>query len=214
VAIETRQSSVWQSDFGRDYTERNTLSAEEVNQTALRRYGKRREDLIKDWLAPVAKDARFLEIGSNIGLMLRALQAAGFTSLSGIEMQRNAVEKSKTTVSGVDIIQATAYDIPFKDAYFDVVFSNNVLIHIPPDKLPVVFDEMYRVSKKYIWGFEYFAPQVTEIPYRGQRDLLWKADYGRMFRERFPDLKIAREQVFNCLDEPGLQDKQYLLMKP
>lgn len=211
--METRQSSIWQSDFGRDYTDRNTLSEEEVNETGLRRYGKRRDELIKEWLKPVAKDARFLEIGSNIGLMLRALQGAGFTSLSGIEMQRYCVEKSKTTVSDVDIIQATAYDIPFKDGFFDVVFTNNVLIHIPPDKLPSVFDEMYRVSKKYIWGFEYFAPQVTEIPYRGQRDLLWKADYGRMFCERFPDLRVVREQVFDCLDEPGKQDKQYLLMK-
>ena len=124
------------------------------------------------------------------------------------------MEKAKALVIKADVIEGSAYDIPFKDGFFDVVFTNNVLIHIPPDKLPGVFDEMYRVSRKYIWGFEYFAPEVTEIPYRGQRDLLWKADYGRMFRERFPDLRVVREQIFDCLDEPGTQDKQYLLMKP
>lgn len=205
---------MWQSEFGREYTDRNTLSEEAVNETCWRRYGKRRDEMIAEWLESVGKDARFLEVGSNVGLMLRALLGAGFCHLYGIELQRHCVEKAKSLVVKADIIEGSAYDIPFKDGFFDVVFTNNVLIHIPPDKLPSVLDEMYRVSRKYIWGFEYFAPEVTEIPYRGQRDLLWKADYGRMFRERFPDLRVVREQIFDCLDEPGKQDKQYLLMKP
>ena len=71
----------------------------------------------------------------------------------------------------------------------------------------------HRVCGGRIMGFEYFAPEFTDIPYRGNTNLLWKADYAKLYRENCPGLTVEREQLFPCLDEPGNTDKLFLLKK-
>jgi pseudaminic acid biosynthesis-associated methylase len=212
--MNTEQEAIWSGEFGRDYTDRNKFeSAQAFNAVYIERYGVTRDDMIRDWLSDVPKDARILEIGANIGNQLEALRRVGFTNLIGLELQRFCVEKSKSLHPQVDIIQGSGSDIPFRDGYFDLVFTNNVLIHISPDVIGQIIGEMYRVSNQYIWGFEYYAPEFTNIHYHGQSSLLWKADYAGLFQQQHPDLKLIRGELFNCLDEPGNVDKQYLLDK-
>ena len=40
-----------------------------------------------------------------------------------------AVEKGKENTKGINIIQGSAFDLPYKDNYFDLVCTNGVLIH-------------------------------------------------------------------------------------
>lgn len=213
--VNTKQIETWTGAFGAQYTERCTFESDgEFNALYVRRYGVSRDDINRDWLGNLPRDARILEIGCNIGNQLRALQRIGFTNLYGIDVQRVAVEKSKELYRGIDAIVGSAFDIPFKDGFFDVVFTNNVLIHISPQDIGRVIDEMVRVSGHYVWGFEYYAPQFTEINYRGHTNLLWKADYSKCFLKRHPALLEAeREKIFDCLDEPGNRDKCYLLRR-
>ena len=212
--MQTEQIKTWTGSFGRDYTERNRFADDaDFNRLYVERYGRSRDEINQDWLAAVPRDARILEVGANIGNQLRALSRIGFRHLYGIEIQRYCVEEAKRLVPEADVVEASAFDIPFKDGWFDLVFTNNVLIHIAPDDIAGVLDEMHRVTGRWIWGFEYFAPQFTQIPYRGKDDLLWKADYAALFRERFPALGREREELMDCLDEPGKQDKLYLLSK-
>ena len=212
--MQTEQIKTWTGSFGRDYTERNRFADDaEFNRLYVERYGRSRDEINEDWLTAVPREARILEVGANIGNQLRALSRIGFRHLYGIEIQRFCVEEAKRLVPAADVVEASAVDIPFKDGWFDLVFTNNVLIHIAPDDIGGVFDEMHRVTGRWIWGFEYFAPQFTQIPYRGKDDLLWKADYAALFRERFPTLESEREELVNCLDEPGNRDKLYLLSK-
>ena len=112
-----------------------------------------------------------------------------------------------------DIIQASGFDIPFKDNYFDLVFSNNVLIHISPDDINVVLSEMHRVSSKYIYGFEYFSEKYESIEYRGHKNLLWKADFENLFLEKFSNLKSIFSKKYKCLNFKGNTDKAYILKK-
>ena len=72
--------------------------------------------------------------------------------------------------------------------------------------------EIYRVSKKYIWGFEYFADKSTEIPYRGNRNVLWKAPFSELYRQAFPDLKLVREKKYKYKDNDN-EDTMFLLRK-
>ena len=211
--MQTEQIGVWTGEFGRSYTERNRFSDDEFNAVYVKRYGRTRDDINLEFLADVARDQPVLEVGANIGNQLRALRRIGFEKLFGIELQRYCVDAAKQDCPGVDIIEGSAFDNPFRSGYFNLVFTNNVLIHISPADLPRAMDEMYRVSGRYIMGFEYYAPQVTEIPYRGKTNLLWKADYGGMFLSRFPDLREVRAKSFPTLDESGLADKLYLLEK-
>jgi len=214
VNRETSQTNVWTGEFGREYTSRNIFVDEkDFNQLYVDRYGRSRDDINAEWLNDIPREARILEVGSNIGNQLRALRRLGFQHLCGIEIQRHCVEKAKEVSPEIDIIEGSAFDIPFKDGFFDLVFTNNVLIHINPKDLPKAMDEMCRVTRKHIWGFEYYAPEITEIIYRSHKNLLWKADYSRMFLDQFSDLELVRQEIMDCLDDVGNSDKFYLLKK-
>jgi pseudaminic acid biosynthesis-associated methylase len=212
--MTTKQLEVWTGEFGRTYTDRNRFEDDAAfNAFYVKRYGRTRDEINSDWLGDMDCEAPVLEVGANIGNQLRALRRFRFRRLFGIEIQRYCVEQSKHINPEVDVVEGSAFDIPFKDAFFNIVFTNNVLIHIAPTDLPEVMDEMYRVSRRYIFGFEYFAPEPTEIRYRGHDNLLWKADYAALFQARFPDLKLVRQELFQCLHEDGTTDKLYLLEK-
>ena len=137
----------------------------------------------------------------------------GFKHLFGIELQKHCVLKAKELHPEADIIQGSAFDIPFRDKYFDLVFTNNVLIHFSPKDIDRVLKEIWRVSCDYIWGFEYYAPHYVEVSYRGHADLLWKTDFAGEYMQRYPDLKLVQENMYEYQDEKGLVDKMYLLQK-
>ena len=139
----------------------------------------------------------------------------GGKKLYGIELNRYAVEKSKerTKGKGIDIIQGSAFDIPFKDAYFDLVFTSGVLIHISPQDINDVLDEIYRCSKKYIWGSEYFTENYIEINYRRHNELLWKTNFAKLYLDRFPDLKRVKEKRYPYLEDKKLVNQAFLLKK-
>jgi pseudaminic acid biosynthesis-associated methylase len=136
----------------------------------------------------------------------------GFRSLYGIEIQQAAIEKAKSQTTHLNLIQGNALDVPFKDGFFDLVFTSGVLIHIAPDSLSKVLAETYRCSKRYIWGFEYFAERMTEVAYRGHSEMLWKANYCRLYQQQFPDLTLVKEQKYKYIDSDHL-DSMFLLSK-
>jgi len=90
----------------------------------------------------------------------------GFQTLYGIELQEYAVEISKSRTKHINIIQGSAFDIPFKDNFFDLVFTSGLLIHIAPSDVEQILREIHRCTKKYIWGSEYFADSYTQVEYR------------------------------------------------
>ena len=212
--METDQTKVWTGDFGKDYTSRNTYkSIDGFNQAYIDYYGKTKDDLNKEILSNLPKDLKILEVGSNVGYQLASLQRFGFSNLYGIEIQRECVEQSKKLWKGIDIVQASAFDIPFKDNYFDLVFTNNVLIHISPDDIDIVLNEMNRVSSKYIYGFEYYSEKYESIEYRNNLNLMWKTDFSNLFLKKFSNLKSIFSKKYPCLNFKGNTDKAYILEK-
>jgi hypothetical protein len=53
--------------------------------------------------------------------------------------------------------------------------------------------EIVRCSNKYVLCGEYFADEVTEVPYRGETGALFKRDYGAYYLELFPNLRLVKE---------------------
>jgi len=210
---EIVQLKKWTGDFGRNYTNRNIYSPAQLDKAYMQTYGVSHSQMIKDSLSPIKKDiSRILEVGCNAGNELNILQKLGFKELYGIEIQRYAIEKAKEITRNIDIIKGSAFDIPFKDGYFDLVFTAGVLIHIPPIYIYKAMDEIYRCSKKYIWGFEYFSEDYKEIKYRGNRKLLWKADFARLYLKRFNNLKMVKEDKYKYLKNNNI-DTIFLLKK-
>ena len=207
----TAQEKFWSSEFGKEYMERNTLSLQELNKLYTTNFGVSRSRINKDFLGKL-KIGNILEIGCNVGNQLALLQEEGFKNLYGIEIFPKAVELAKTHTKSINIVQGSGFDLPFKDNSFDLVFTAGVLIHISPKDIKKIMKEIHRVSKKYIWGFEYFSPDHIAIPYRGNKDRLWKGDFAKMYMGQFPDLKLVKEKRYKYLQNDNL-DCGFLLKK-
>lgn len=206
------QKEIWSSKFGQEYTERNIFAPSDLDDFYEKEYGVSRIMMNEEFLAScIEKDAKILEIGCNVGNQLRLLQDMGYKNLYGIELQDYAVQRAKELTSGVNIIKGVGDDIPFKDDYFDLVFTSGVLIHIPPKLLKKVMSEMVRVSKRYIWGFEYYSDEYEEINYREKESLLWKGDFCNAYIQNF-DIKLLKRKKFKYLNTEN-EDEMFLLEK-
>jgi pseudaminic acid biosynthesis-associated methylase len=175
--METAQLGLWKSDFGREYTDRNDHEKPERIATWRR-------------LLEHMRPQRAVEVGCNVGWNLAYLKQLGVPELYGIEPQAYAVKRARARAPELGVLQATAFDLPFRDAWFDLAFTSGVLIHISPADVGRALDEIYRVSRRWIVAIEYDGPEEQEIHYRGHAGALWKRDHGALWHARHPDLRL------------------------
>lgn len=213
--METEQSQFWGGAFGAEYTDRNTRDDEYFENDYIINYGITKRKMNEDFLQIIPRDIKILEVGCNIGMQLIALQKMGFTHLNGIELQAYAVEKAKKICNGINIRQGSGFEIPFADSSFDLVYTHGVLIHVHPNDLSKIMNEIFRVSSKYIWGFEYYSDELKEINYRGHSGVLWKTDYCNIFQKLNPEFRVIKKEIYPYLTEnnAGNMDCMYLLSK-
>jgi len=209
---ETEQSKKWAGDFGDNYIDRNPKNVQELDELYMKNFGLTRTSLNQEFLTDLSKDIKILEVGSNVGAQLISLQNLDFKDLTGIEISEKAIEESKKLSKNIYFLKASALDLPFKDNFFDLVFTSGVLIHIHPQDLNKVIDEIYRTTKKYIWCYEYFSENCKEIEYRENKNLLWKNNFMKLFLEKHPHLKIIKEKKIKYLDSDNI-DHMFLLEK-
>jgi pseudaminic acid biosynthesis-associated methylase len=196
----------WRGPQGQEYTSRNPRTPEATEALYANYYGMTRTEMNKEFVGGLPKDIRILEVGCNIGMQLVILNRMGFNHLYGIDVQ--LLEKADCFAFKL----APAQAIPFKDGYFDLVVTNGLLIHIPEVELGQVVGEICRVTKRYVWGFEYFSPTRRMIPYQGQNDLLWADDYCAWFKNRL-GFREVKEKLYPYITEAekGKQDSMYIL---
>lgn len=213
-ASVTTQEQAWQGGFGKDYSERNYLTPVELDALYEKRYGVgiTRTALNSRLLTDVPRNANVLEVGSNLGNQLLMLQQMGFTNLTGIEINGEIVRESQVRLPSATLAEGSALQIPYPEARFDLVFTSGLLIHIAPEDLTTAMSEIHRCSKTWIWGAEYYAPEMREVPYRGHRNLLWKTDYAKLYLENFPDLELVLEQRLPYLQDSNI-DTMFLLRR-
>lgn len=72
------------------------------------------------------RGARILEVGAGTGQQALELRKRGF-SIEAIEIRNSNYAKNRL----FDVIDFDGRNIPFPDASFDIVFSSNVLEHVP-----------------------------------------------------------------------------------
>ncbi|MBS1838745.1 MAG: methyltransferase domain-containing protein [Actinobacteria bacterium] len=171
-----RLEALWAGRFGDDYVQRNDGA-----------YG-HREHFWVDMLGRLTP-RRLLEVGCNVGGNLEWLAPRMEPgSVYGIDVNRSAIERIRGRLPSVSSLWGPARDLPFRDRWFDLVFTMGVLIHQPDVTLPLVMAEMVRCSDRFVLCGEYHAAEPQEVGYRGQRGALFRRDYGRLFREMFPEL--------------------------
>lgn len=178
----TKQIDHWRGAFGDAYTERNKIDW---------------QDLLTKWQEIIGnlELQHVVEVGPNRGHNLRAFHEIGVANgnLIGVELNQHAIQVARTQFPQISVLEGNVFELPFVDAYADLVFTSGVLIHIALADLPAALSEIYRVSGKYIIAVEYFAEQETTIHYRGHDDQLWKRDFKSHYLAQFPDLELVKE---------------------
>lgn len=177
---ETEQERFWAGQFGDAYMERN-----------------RGPELLAAKLALLAKilssaDAvtSVLEFGANAGLNMEALHGLlPSAELAAVEINHNAAAELKR----FDWLKTYensvfAFEPP---APVDLVLTSGLLIHIHPPKLADLYRTMYAASRRYICLIEYYNPTPVEVPYRGEREKLFKRDFAGELLDAYPDLQLC-----------------------
>lgn len=77
-----------------------------------------------------------------------------------------------------------------EDSQYDISFTKGVLIHINPEKLNNVYENLYRLSRKYIIVCEYYDPNPVVVKYRGNDDRLFKRDFAGELIDKY-NLKLV-----------------------
>lgn len=164
--FKTEQERFWAGEFGQGYMERN--EGEQwvaTNQALFSRILQR---------APGVRS--IVELGCNIGLNLQALHRIHPRfDLCGYEI--NAIAAAKARELGIGrIVEGTILE-PLTGQY-DLAFTKGVLIHINPNELRSVYDNLHRLSTRYVLVAEYYSPTPEAISYRNVPDRLFKRDFA------------------------------------
>jgi pseudaminic acid biosynthesis-associated methylase len=176
-----RLEELWAGPFGDAYIERN-LDAHANRQSFW-------SELVQTHEVTSA-----LEVGCNVGGNLLPLAGAlGIEHVAGVDVNDKALSLLRERLPGINAQRAAASRLPFPDRAFDLAFTMGVLIHQPDESLGQVMDEVVRCSSRLVFCCEYYAEEAAEVPYRGEQGALFKRDYGRLYRERFPTLSPVDE---------------------
>lgn len=154
-------------------------------------YEHRHRVVLADLIAGFTPLSRVLEIGSNCGPNLYGL-ARRFPDAEffGVDINSRAIEQGREMfaaegIGNVHLDRKRADELEhFADGFFDVVFTDAVLIYIGRDKIAGVLREMLRVARKGLVLLERqdFDPEAAG----GRRSLgfkyhdLWVRDYAKL----------------------------------
>lgn len=172
---KTDQENFWATDFGNEYPNRNSG-----------------EHLIASNVSLFSKILRFAplissmaELGCNIGLNIKALNRINnLYDIRGYEINQMAA-KVAAEKCVAEIINTTITEPLASSKKFDLTFTKGVLIHINPNKLDIVYENLYSLSNRYIMVCEYYNPSPISIDYRGHKDRLFKRDFAGELISKF-----------------------------
>ena len=200
---ETDQENFWSGKFGDDYVDRNSGKAILALKTGIFARMLRKAERIKTSLEP----------GSNIGLNEKALQRLfPDIQMDVVEINEKAANECRK-IENVNVHLGSILEFA-TDKTYDLTFSCGVMIHISPEKLPVVYRCLHGHSKKYILVSEYYNPTPVEVTYRGHSDRLFKRDFAGEMLDMFPDLHLI-DYGFIYHRDPSFpaDDGTYFLME-
>lgn len=176
----TEQEEFWSGKFGVDYIARNT--GRQLLAANLSFFAKA--------LDKSSNLRAVFEVGANVGMNLMALQALyPEAELSAIEINREACEPLAEVIGKSNVTCGSILDFEIKKT-FDLVLTKGVLIHISPDHLPTVYDQLAKLSSRYVLIGEYYNPYPVSIDYRGHSNRLFKRDFCGEFMDANPEFKL------------------------
>lgn len=204
----------WAGKLGDDYFVRNNTNGKSLEYVSRQKFwyrlldGKKGTKKIKESF-PRTGIYKILEVGCGSGEHLAQIPSG---PLYGIDVNEKSLKyaKEKWGKYGSNIIYGSALDIPFKDNYFDLVFTCGLLIHIPPDGLLKAMSEIVRCSKKYVLCIEYTFETERERPFLGEMGITWERPYKNMYQNNFNLLTIEKGFLTK---KDGFNDLNYFMLE-
>ncbi len=177
----TEQEKFWAGEFGSDYILRNqgqNLLASNLN-------------FFTKAFSQAGKISSCIEFGANIGMNLKALgMLYPEMKMEGVEINKTAMKELQSLIGEKNTHHTSIFDF-LVSKQFEVALIKGVLIHINPKKLPLVYDQLYKASNRYILIAEYYNPFPVAISYRGHKDRLFKRDFAGEFLDAYPDVSLV-----------------------
>ena len=176
---------------GRGYRKEFDAHSEET-----RRAVRRQEAEFLEALRPLEFDS-VLEVGCGFGRILR-LVADEFAPgrVAGVDVSRHQLRKARALLKSrkPELCEADiTRGLPFwEDGTFDLVFTSEVLMHLPEPE-PIV-REMARVSRRYVVHLEYTAAQPEPERWEFRHDL--PGLYRRIFGIEVAEKEIGKQRFF------------------
>lgn len=176
---ENEQEKFWAGEFGTQYTSRN--KSEKLLAANLYMFSK--------ILSKLDSITSVTEYGCNIGMNFKALkQLLPGCSCRGIEINESAVKLAREEHPDIQFIQRSILEVDRVKS--DLTFTKGVLIHIEPNNLSKIYDNLYKNSNRYILIAEYYNPQQVSLSYRGNKNKLFKRDFAGDLLDKYSGLKL------------------------
>jgi pseudaminic acid biosynthesis-associated methylase len=199
----TSQEELWAGEFGNDYIARNRDGSLLDSNRAL----------FEKILSHTRGVTSAVEFGANIGNNLRALRdLRPAIELHAIEINATAAAEIRTWGgASVEVASLLDYAPPRQ---WDLSFTKGVLIHLPPEALPRIYDKLVAASSRYVMVCEYYNPSPVEVTYRGQEHALFKRDFAGEILDAHPELRLV-DYGFTYHRDPlhPLDDSTWFLME-
>lgn len=205
IIAHNLQEKNWMGEHGNKYTKNETSISDGgiwkgMEEDMKKNFGITNHDIYSLFLRQISRECKVLEVGCNRGHKLLLFQRMGFRSLYGVDINRYAVDLSKQYIKNADIIQASAFEIPFGDSYFDLVFTNGLLSFIHPSNIVEVLKEVYRCTNKYIFGVELFSRNgYTEMIRKNKQSYCWMGNFQGLYATIFYNLKLMKAITIDSL---------------
>lgn len=175
------QEEFWRGSFGSDYSDRNVGQGLVASNTAL----------FARALVRAGAPRMVLELGANIGMNLVALgHLFPEASLHAVEINAKACEQLRAFLPTGHVTEGSILE-EGPSTGFDLVLIKGVLIHIAPDLLPVAYRRAVERTDRHLLICEYYNPTPVEVPYRGERERLFKRDFCGEILEQHPEMRLV-----------------------
>lgn len=181
MTFQTEQEAFWAGDFGDDYIQRNqgdALLASNLN-------------FFSKALNQARNVKSCIEFGANIGMNLKALKLLypGIDA-HAIEINAEAARQLGSEIPSSHVYNGSILDF-VPERQWDLTLIKGVLIHVNPESLPQVYDNLFKACRRYLLIAEYYSPTPVIIPYRGHHNRLFKRDFAGEIMSRHPLLKLV-----------------------
>lgn len=199
---KTEQEAFWLGEFGEAYRERNR-----GNQLTARKAA-----FFARALKGASNVGSICEFGCNIGLNLSALSSINDFQLTGVEINPKAAAEAQD-LGVADIKVASVIDDLSAYGQFDLTFTMGVLIHINPDYLRSVYENLVHLSRRYVLVCEYYNPAPVTVPYRGHQERLFKRDFAGELMDEFSLELVDYGFVYRRDNHAAMDDFTWFLLR-